>query len=277
MIAKALAQVLSKQYNTLLISLYEEPLSPKSPSISIIKPLTSGLYHIKIYPDQALYEYLSLKVKPQNIIDSIWSKGLFQSLYTIMPGLSDLTRLGKIWYHADQTHGLEEQIFEKIVVDMPSNGFVGRFLSIASLVYDAVKIGPIAKEAKLIKEYFQNKNNAAVHLVTLEEVVVSESIDFYNQLSASGINWGALFINRKFNHANWGSMVLTKGKTPHLFKIWHDFFTRAQKEAQETKNLVDNLGLLSITIDDYLTIENEKLLVNNIAYHISHSMVLTCP
>lgn len=119
------------------------------------------------------------------------SQKLFRALCAAMPGLSDLTRLGKIWFHADEVHGPKERVFDKIVVDMPSTGFVGRFLSIASVVYDAVKVGPVAKEAKLIRDYFQEPLHARVHLVALaEELVVTETIDLYDQLEAKGINLG---------------------------------------------------------------------------------------
>ncbi len=100
-----------------------------------------------------------------------------------MPGLSDLTRFGKIWFHADEKAAKSHRIFEKIVVDLPSSGYVGRFLSIASVVEDVVKIGPLAEEARSISRYFSKPQHARLHLATLlEDFVVTESIELYEHI-----------------------------------------------------------------------------------------------
>ncbi|HXW53039.1 MAG TPA: hypothetical protein VEL47_02915 [Myxococcota bacterium] len=115
-----------------------------------------------------------------------------------MPGLSDLTRLGKIWFHADVNATKSPEVFEKIVVDMPSSGYVARFLSIASVVEDVVKIGPLAEEARLINQYFSNPRHARLHLATvLEDLIITESMEFYHQIAnARSVEFGCIFINR---------------------------------------------------------------------------------
>lgn len=188
LISQALAMTLAEKSKTLLVELSEEE-AHEEPQLSSIKEVSSNLYHVKIFPDQALYEYLKLKM-PKKLMDTLLSKSLFRALGRAMPGLSDLTRLGKIWYHTDQ--------FEKIVVDMPSSGFVSRFLTIASVVKDAVKVGPLAKEATLIEEYLKDPAHARLHLVALpKELVVNETLELYQEIKRKpSVAMGYLLLNR---------------------------------------------------------------------------------
>jgi anion-transporting ArsA/GET3 family ATPase len=189
LISQALAMHFAENFTTLLVELSEENAQDE-PKIPKIKAISKNLFHIKIFPDQALYEYLKLKI-PEKLVDALLSKSIFRALSSAMPGLSDLTRLGKIWYH--------HKDYQKIVVDMPSSGFVSRFLSIAKVVSDAVKIGPLAKEAQEIADYLKDPNNARLHLVALpKELVVNETLELYKELKLKGdINLGFLMINRK--------------------------------------------------------------------------------
>lgn len=188
LISQALATYFAEKNSTLLVELSEEE-AKEDHKFSTIKEVSKNLSHVKIFPDQALYEYLSLKI-PEKLVDSMLSKSLFRALGSAMPGLSDLTRLGKIWYHTKD--------FEKIVVDMPSSGFVSRFLSIASIVEKAVKIGPLAKEAKLIDDYLKDPAHARVHLVAIpEEMVINETLELYQELKKKPtVNLGFLLLNR---------------------------------------------------------------------------------
>jgi hypothetical protein len=251
-VSKALAQLFAKHHKTLLVTLSEEPSGDAEPRIALIDSVSANLSVIKIYPDQALYEYLCLKAPSQKILDSLLSQRLFRALCAAMPGLSDLTRLGKIWFHADEVNGPKKQVFDKIVVDMPSTGFVSRFLSIAAVVYDAVKLGPVAKEARLIRDYFLHPKHARVHMVALpEELVVNETIDLYKQLKKSrGIEHGVLFINRvlKLDLKN----VPQIDSCPHLLALLKGFRARITEEAIERQRLVDEVLWSAIVIEDFL-------------------------
>lgn len=201
LIAQALAHHFAGGKKTLLIELSEEEAGDEQPKLALIKEHGSKKFsHIKIFPDQTLYEYLTLKIAQKTLLDSFMSQTLFRALSSAMPGLADLTRLGKIWFHADAEHEPKGEIYEKIVVDMPSSGFVARFLSIARVVSEAVRIGPLAKEAKVIKEYFEDAKNARLHVVALpQELVVNETIELIHEIKrAKGVHLGYAFMNRIF-------------------------------------------------------------------------------
>lgn len=269
LVAEGLAQILAKEYKTLLVELSEESSEDLDPQMAAISPRGHNLWYTKIYPDQTIYEYLSLKIPSQKIREALLSKTLFRALCAAMPGLSDLTRLGKIWYHADEHHGLKEQIFDKIVVDMPSTGFVARFLSIASVVYDAVKVGPIAKEAKLLADYLAHPEHACVHLVSIpEDLVVNESIELYTSLSAQQINWGALCINRLLN-LDIGSIADDSRLPPHITTLLDSFRTRLKEESVQQKRLMKHIPLPTIIVRDCSEAETKEALLRAVRSDIA--------
>lgn len=247
--AYALAQFCAHRGKTLLVVLSEEPFSEHEPTVASIKAIGTNLFYVKIYPDQTIYEYLLLKIHSQKVLDALMSKSLFRALCAAMPGLSDLTRLGKIWYHADPEHGLKDQIFHHIVVDMPSSGFVGRFLSIPSVVTDAVKVGPIAKEARLMRDYFADARHARLHIVALpEDLIVQETIELYQQVARSSIGLGFLMLNRLLpKHPSIDVVDAHK----NLSLVIRSYAKRAQDEALQTARLKDSIPIPLILLNDY--------------------------
>ncbi|MCA9508814.1 MAG: hypothetical protein KC505_10380 [Myxococcales bacterium] len=196
--SKALATYFARNnYKTLLVELSEEDSEEYKESAKVEK-IEQNLSVTKICPNQSLYQYFRLKIPAQALVDKIFSKNFFKLLCTAMPGLSDLTRLGKIWFHADSEKGSQTEHFDKIIVDLPSSGFIARFLSVARVVREVVKIGPLAKEAGLIEKFFKNPDNAVLHLVTLpQELAINESFEIYSDIKRMhDISLGLLFINR---------------------------------------------------------------------------------
>lgn len=271
LIARALASYFSRKEKTLLIELSENETGDEHPhKASIKKEVAAGYDRVRIYPDQALYEYLCLKAPSQRMLDAIMSQNLFRAICSAMPGVSDLTRLGKVWFHADEAHGEKAGIYEKIVVDMPSSGFVGRFISIPHVVSKAVRIGPLAKEARLIHNYFKDGRNARIHLVSLlEELVVNETIELYEQISSLAcIQWGSLFINRILPFDRTSSLSLSKslGKTcPNIDGILARLDARVMREGHDRQRFVEcGVGLSQMEVADHVGFSSQEDIVKEI-------------
>jgi len=271
LISQALATIFSRKFNTLWVQMGEEESDVIDAGVAAIEKLRPNLSHVKIYPDQALYEYLSLKIPGKFVRESFLKQNLLRSLCSIMPGLSDLTRLGKIWFHADESSVNGHTIFEKIVVDMPSSGFVERFLSIASVVEDVVKIGPLAREAHQIRQYFYNPKHARLHLVTmLEDLVVTESIELAHRLEqVLQVVMGALFINMVLPPSMASLASVDEGKleqsSPQIAEIV-ELFKQASKEQteQRARFLNAKISLPMITVTDAMGKDREPDIVAHI-------------
>lgn len=280
LISQALATFFAIKAKTLLVELSEEETGEERPRMATIKAdVAKNLSYVRIFPDQALYEYLCLKIPSRNVLESLLSQSLFRTLCSAMPGLSDLTRLGKIWYHADESHGQKREIYEKIVVDMPSTGFVGRFLSIASVVAEAVKIGPLAKEARLIHEYFSKPNHARLHLITLpQELVVNETIELYREIKKTkGVNLGTLFINRvlKLDQEQISTFYPQAAPYPLVNRIVSSFDARGKEEsAQRSRLLQAGLLLPPVVIADHMGEIVESKIIDEIITELSSEFVI---
>lgn len=268
-----LSQVLAEYFaisgfKTLHVSLSEEE-SALGMQIANMDKVKDNLWSISIYPDQALFEYLTLKIHNEKILKHLLSKNLFKSLCSAMPGLADLTRLGKIWYHADiNAFKSERPIFDKIVVDFPSSGFVRRFLSVAKIAAEAVRFGPLAKEASHMYEYFKNPAHARLHLVTLpEDLSVSESYELYKEMLASeDISLGFLLINKVFNHTfdETGEMPPTIASMVSFFKA------RAKAQSQELLRIKTlGLNMPQIMIEEQMGACDTSLILLQIAASIN--------
>ncbi len=251
LVAEALAHLFSEQHKTLLIELSEDEADAyaERPKLASIGAHASRKFsYLRIFPDQTLYEYLTLKIPQKRVLDSFMSHNLFRAFGAAMPGLADLTRLGKIWFHADSDHEPFGDIFDKIVVDMASSGFVGRFLTIARVVKDAVKFGPLAKEASLINDYFIKPENARLHIVSLpQELVVNETIQLVDEIrKTQTMALGYLMLNRWFpEEAAPEANIERLG--PQLKKVVHFFQERVRAEAAERMRLnSQNLPIIAL-------------------------------
>lgn len=257
LVSRALASFFAdhQKEKTLLVLLSEEESNKPGSSI-IEKNLAPNLSLLKIFPDQTLYEYLSMKLPSKKMLDSFMVQSLFRALTSAMPGLSDLTRLGKIWFHADESQEKNgHDIYQKIVVDMPSSGFVTRFLSIARIVYDVVKIGPLAKEAKLIRDYFHDPNNACLHVVSMpEELVVNETIELIADVkNANDVVLGLLFINRVLASNYQNIDVIEQVRIyPDLLRVANFFTARKAREAKQLVRLEKNCAMPQVFVYDHI-------------------------
>jgi anion-transporting ArsA/GET3 family ATPase len=238
LISQALAHNFAQDEKTLLIefsTMEKAALGPLWP-----RPLKKNLWYLTIDPDHTLYEYLHLKIQNKRLLDSLLGHNIIRTLGRALPGLSDLTRLGKIWFHADQRYG--QDIYEKIVVDLPSSGFVSRFLSIAKVVHQAVKVGPVAKEAAIMAEYFSHPEHAILHIVTIaEELIINETIELYNDLRRKNdMTLGLLFVNRMLSKTLKELPTISDELVkycPHIKKLAAFYRHRLDKELMQRKRL----------------------------------------
>jgi anion-transporting ArsA/GET3 family ATPase len=110
------------------------------------------------------------------------------------PGLKDILVLGKIWYLEQGRTGPR---FDTIIVDAPAAGHMLTFLSAPMGLSDAVRVGPVQRQADWLVQMLQDEHRTRVHLVTLaEEMPISETIETSQALGERiKINTGCVFAN----------------------------------------------------------------------------------
>jgi anion-transporting ArsA/GET3 family ATPase len=156
--------------------------------------LTEGVRARFLTPDQALLEYLESHGM-RRISKRLAASGALDVVSTAVPGMKDILVLGKV-------KSLEEgRTADLIVVDAPAAGHAVTFLLSARGLLDAVRVGPIRKQASDVATLLEDPKRCQVVLVTVpEETPVSEAIDTaFAVEDRAGVALGPVVINACFD------------------------------------------------------------------------------
>lgn len=155
--------------------------------------LRDGIRARFLTPDAALVDYL-VTHGLRRISKRLAASGALEVVATAVPGMKDILVLGKV-------KSLEEQrTADLIIVDAPAAGHAVTFLLSARGLLDAIRVGPIRKQASDVVELLSDPTRCQVMLVTMpEETPVSESIDTAFAIEdRAGVALGPVVVNGCF-------------------------------------------------------------------------------
>jgi len=144
-------------------------------------------------PDAALVEYL-VKHGMKRISKRLATSGALDVVATAVPGMKDILVLGKV-------KSIEEsRAADLVIVDAPAAGHAMTFLLSARGLLDAVRVGPIRKQAQDVVSLISDPKRCQVMLVTLaEETPVSEVVDTAFAIEdRAGVALGPVVVNGCF-------------------------------------------------------------------------------
>lgn len=144
-------------------------------------------------PDAALVEYL-VKHGMKRISKRLATSGALDVVATAVPGMKDILVLGKV-------KSIEEsRAADLVIVDAPAAGHAVTFLLSARGLLDAVRVGPIRKQAQDVVSLISDPKRCQVMLVTLaEETPVSEVVDTAFAIEdRAGVALGPVVVNGCF-------------------------------------------------------------------------------
>lgn len=144
-------------------------------------------------PDAALVEYL-VTHGMKRISKRLASSGALDVVATAVPGMKEILVLGKV-------KSIEEsRAADLVIVDAPAAGHAVTFLLSARGLLDAVRVGPIRKQAQDVVSLISDPARCQVMLVTLaEETPVSEVVDTAFAIEdRAGVALGPVVINGCF-------------------------------------------------------------------------------
>jgi len=155
--------------------------------------LDDGITARTLTPDAALLEYLETHGL-KRVSKRLASSGALDVVATAVPGMKDILVLGKV-------KSIEEsRSADLLIVDAPAAGHAVTFLLSARGLLDAVRVGPIRKQAQDVVRLISDPKRCQVMLVTLaEETPVSEVIDTAFAIEdRAGVALGPVVINGCF-------------------------------------------------------------------------------
>ncbi|MDQ1384766.1 MAG: hypothetical protein QOG65_2145, partial [Actinomycetota bacterium] len=155
--------------------------------------LESGVRARFLTPDAALIDYL-VTHGMKRISKRLASSGALDVVATAVPGMKDILVLGKV-------KSIEEtRAADLVIVDAPAAGHAISFLMSARGLLDAVRVGPIRKQAQDVVSLLSDPTRCQVMLVTLaEETPVSEVVDTAFAIEdRAGVALGPVVVNGCF-------------------------------------------------------------------------------
>jgi anion-transporting ArsA/GET3 family ATPase len=165
-----------------------------TPSLSYDEAdLDPGIRARFLTPDAALVDYLETHGM-KRISKRLISSGALEVVANAVPGMKDILVLGKV-------KSLDEsRAADLIIVDAPAAGHAISFLLSPRGLLDAVRVGPINKQASDVVALLTDPDRCQVMLVTLpEETPVSELIETaYAIEDRAGVALGPVIVNQCF-------------------------------------------------------------------------------
>lgn len=171
-----------------------------SPIQNAIQELGGNLHAINVDPQNALTEYLEIKLHSKTAARFFLAQRGVRHFLQFVPSLAELNMLGKIWFHLKE-NGISEfakssNMYDKIVVDCPATGHGLKFIEVAKTIALAVKWGPIAKEAQDISKTIHSATKCRVHVVGWpEELPIQEGVELWDKLGACKLTPGYFWLN----------------------------------------------------------------------------------
>jgi anion-transporting ArsA/GET3 family ATPase len=144
-------------------------------------------------PDAALVDYLQSHGM-RRISKRLIASGALEVVATAVPGMKDILVLGKV-------KSLDEsRAANLLIVDAPAAGHAISFLMSPRGLLDAVRVGPISKQASDVVALLSDPARCQVMLVTLpEETPVSEAIETAFAIEdRAGVALGPVVVNQCF-------------------------------------------------------------------------------
>ncbi len=151
-------------------------------------------------PDEALVDYLEHHGM-RRISKRLIKAGALEIVSTAVPGMKDILVLGKV-------KALEiARAADLIVIDAPAAGHAISFLMSPRGLGDAIRMGPISRQASEVIELLSDPDRCEVMLVTLpEETPVSEIVDTaYALEDRIGVQLGPVIVNACYQDLDGGT------------------------------------------------------------------------
>lgn len=153
-----------------------------------------NLYFSHIEPEDALRYYLNDYLRSEFLINLALNLKPLKSFYNALPSGREML----ITYFL--LHLIRDYDFEKVFIDMPSSGHAELFLKIPIAARGIFKKGPVIDIVNEMNKFLYRPQLSGVIQISLpEEVVVSETIEFYDKFNAiENISVVSVIVNKVF-------------------------------------------------------------------------------
>jgi Mrp family chromosome partitioning ATPase len=138
---------------------------PLGPAITTLAP---GIDGVNITPQSSIHEYGLKVLRSELVTRAVFDNRAVRGLLGAIPGLDAYALLGKAWWHTTEMRDGQPR-YDLVVFDGPASGHAALMLRIPQAILNVMPKGPLAGDARAIKELLQDPARAALVIVTLAE------------------------------------------------------------------------------------------------------------
>jgi len=164
-----------------------------------IGQVAEGISSVNIRPDVAMREYGLMKLRVRALYRAAFENRVVKGFLQLIPGLPELLMLGKVAFHeSEQDPRRGGPRWDMVLVDASATGHGIPFLRMPQVVLSVTSTGPMAEDARRIRDLLVDPNRTSLNIVTLPEAMpVNEALELHQQVDELlGIPTGYLFVNR---------------------------------------------------------------------------------
>ncbi len=148
--------------------------------------LTPNITAVNTTGRDAMREYALMTLKVKALYKAVFENRLVDRFLRIVPGMPELTMLGKAYYHEKERNESGLPRWDAIVIDAPATGHGMFLLQIPQVITSALGSGHMASEARAMLELLEDPRRTCINLITLaEDMPVNETLELHAQLQES--------------------------------------------------------------------------------------------
>jgi hypothetical protein len=168
----------------------------RAPLGTRVERLAEGIDGVNITPESSLHEYGLLTLHSELVTRALFENRAVRGFLGAIPGLDAYAVLGKVWWHTTEV-ATGRPRYDLVVFDGPATGHASQMLRIPQAILDAMPKGPLARDARAIRDLLHDPARAALTIVTLAEALPAREA---SELAAAargplGIPLGPLVVN----------------------------------------------------------------------------------
>ena len=171
------------------------PLFGRGPIGHKVTLVSDNIWAVNLNATETFKDFIVKYLGLETLFNKVFSHSLVQSLLAMLPALSEITLLGRIYYACELA---KDPQFDLVIFDGFSSGHFYNLLTTPEAVMNSGLVGPVITETRRIRDYMGQTENCGVLVVANPEpLIASESVEFVEKLIA--LNWvsvAALIVNR---------------------------------------------------------------------------------
>jgi len=134
-----------------------------------------GIDTLNLEVSDCFRDYIVDNLGQPRLYEAVFSRDVVKTFLETIPGLGEVMLLGRIFWALNPRSGSQ---YDAIVFDAPSSGHFLSLMTTPKAMIETGIGGPLMGEVQKVYDFLVSGASSIIYLLTPEELVVSEAVDF---------------------------------------------------------------------------------------------------